>query len=315
VVSDPSVSDLAPVMQAGHNAGDTNHDDKLSVGETWQYTASHTVTQAEIDNGGVVDPNLAFANTASASTDQGASASATASVPVTQSPSMSLSKSGTFNDANSDGFAEVGETISYTFTETNTGNMTLNGVTVTDSGITVSGSAIGSLAPGASDATTFTGTYTITQADIDAGSKDNTATATSDNATSAPATAHVVLPQNPHVSLSETASDANSPPAAGDSLVYTFQLANDGNVTLHDPTVSDTATSGVTAETSGGFNVGDVNNNLLFDPGETWSFTGTRTLSADDIAHGVADTSTGSALGPQNQATNTAMASFTFPHA
>jgi hypothetical protein len=70
-------------------------------------------------------------------------------------------------------------------------------------------------------------------------------------------------------------------------------------VTLHDPTVSDTATSGVTAQQSGGFNVGDTNNDLLFDPGETWAFTGSRTLSASDITNGVPDTASASALGPQ----------------
>ena len=101
------------------------------------------------------------------------------------------------------------------------------------------------------------------------------------------------------------------PPAAGDSLLYTFELTNDGNVTLSNPSVTDTATSVVTLEMSGGNIVGDANNNLMFDPGETWSFTGSRTLSPGDIANGVADTSTASALGPQNQPAS-AMASFTF---
>ena len=65
-----------------------------------------------------------------------------------------------------------------TFTVTNTGNVTLTNVTVTDPLITVTGTPIASLAPGASDAATFTGTYTLTQADIDAGTLTNTATAT-----------------------------------------------------------------------------------------------------------------------------------------
>src|ERR1041385_7185859 len=41
-VTDPSVSNLAPVVSGGFNAGDTNHDNQLSTGETWQYTASYT---------------------------------------------------------------------------------------------------------------------------------------------------------------------------------------------------------------------------------------------------------------------------------
>src|SRR5262249_32071197 len=108
VVTDPSVNDLAAVMSGGFNAGDTNQDGELSIGETWQYTADPTVTQAEIANGGVVDPALAITNTASASTAQGASATASASVSIAQNPSLSLVKAGTWNDANGDHFAEVG---------------------------------------------------------------------------------------------------------------------------------------------------------------------------------------------------------------
>jgi uncharacterized repeat protein (TIGR01451 family) len=96
---------------------------------------------------------------------------------------------------------------------------------------------------------------------------------------------------------------ANAPtnPSAGDSLVYTFSLTNDGVVTLHDPTVSDTATTGVTATLSGLNNVGDTNNNLLFDVGGTWTFAGSRTLTAADIANGVSDMANAVALGPQDQ--------------
>jgi uncharacterized repeat protein (TIGR01451 family) len=304
VVRDPFVSDLAAVTAGGFNVGDTNHDGKLSLGETWQYTADHSVTQPEIDNGGSIS------NTASAATDQGASATATASVPVAQHPAMTLAKVGTFNDANTNGLADPGETISYTFTETNTGNTTLHHVTVSDqgSGVTVSGSPIASLALGASDVTTYTGSYAITQADIDAGFKDNTAVATSDNGTSASATAHVVLPQNAHMALSESVGTPVSLPAAGDALSYTFSLTNDGNATLHDPTVSDTATTGVTAVLSGPNNIGDSNNNLLFDVGETWAFAGSRTLSDADIANGVPeDMTTATASGPQGQMVTTSL--------
>jgi uncharacterized repeat protein (TIGR01451 family) len=73
-----------------------------------------------------------------------------------------------------------GDVISYTFEVTNTGNVTLTDVAVTDpivSPITCpSGNPIPSLAPGASE--TCTGSYAITQADIDAGVRDNTATVT-----------------------------------------------------------------------------------------------------------------------------------------
>ena len=51
VVDDPFTTNEAPVLDGGFNAGDTDQDNLLDVGETWQYTASHTVTQAELDAG------------------------------------------------------------------------------------------------------------------------------------------------------------------------------------------------------------------------------------------------------------------------
>ena len=66
--------------------------------------------------------------------------------PLPEAPGILLVKSGTFNDENSDGNADVGETISYAFTVTNTGNVTLTDVTVTDPLVTVIGGPIASLA-------------------------------------------------------------------------------------------------------------------------------------------------------------------------
>ncbi|MFV8227230.1 hypothetical protein ACNKXV_14875, partial [Christiangramia aquimixticola] len=79
--------------------------------------------------------------------------SATANTTIDQNPLMTLVKDGTFNDTNNDGNADAGETISYTFTVTNTGNVTLTNIQVTDPKVTVSGGPI-SLAPGASDNST-----------------------------------------------------------------------------------------------------------------------------------------------------------------
>ena len=51
VVDDPFTTNEAPVLSGAFNVGDTDQDNLLDVGETWQYTASHTVTQAELDAG------------------------------------------------------------------------------------------------------------------------------------------------------------------------------------------------------------------------------------------------------------------------
>ncbi|MCY1230530.1 hypothetical protein D9M72_429440 [compost metagenome] len=96
-----------------------------------------------------------------------------------QNPGIALIKTAIFNDENNNGIAEAGETITYNFTVTNTGNVSLSDVTINDPlpGVVVSGGPI-TLAVGQSDSTTFTATYAITQADINAGSVSNQAIAT-----------------------------------------------------------------------------------------------------------------------------------------
>ena len=61
----------------------------------------------------------------------------------------------------------VGGTIAYTFLVTNTGNVTLDPVTVADPKVGAVTCPVTTLAPGAS--TTCTATYTLLQADVDAG--------------------------------------------------------------------------------------------------------------------------------------------------
>ncbi|PHR68973.1 MAG: hypothetical protein COA67_11890, partial [Lutibacter sp.] len=95
-------------------------------------------------------------------------------------PMISLEKIGTIgaaDDVNGNGiFGDTGDTITYSFTVTNIGNVDLTGITVSDPLITVVGGPI-DLAVGMSDTMTFTGTYTITDADILAGGVTNVATA------------------------------------------------------------------------------------------------------------------------------------------
>jgi uncharacterized repeat protein (TIGR01451 family) len=83
--------------------------------------------------------------------------------------SISLSAIGTYNDFNNDGFTNVGDVINYQYTVTNTGQQVLSNVQVYFNQFPVSGGPIASLAIGAVDNTTFTSTYVITQADINAG--------------------------------------------------------------------------------------------------------------------------------------------------
>jgi uncharacterized repeat protein (TIGR01451 family) len=102
-------------------------------------------------------------------------------VGLSPQPSISLIKFGappTVALGADDQITDAGDTIDYSFTVTNTGNVPLNNVFVTDPLVTVSGGPIPTLAPGASDSVTFTATYVVTTADVLAFGVENTATAT-----------------------------------------------------------------------------------------------------------------------------------------
>ncbi|KAF2517139.1 Ig-like domain-containing protein [Flavobacterium foetidum] len=92
-------------------------------------------------------------------------------------PSISLIMEAALNDENGNGNIEAGETVTYTFTIANTGNVALQDIIISNllPGVILSGSSI-NLAVGQSDSTTFTATYTLTQADINAGVLSNQAT-------------------------------------------------------------------------------------------------------------------------------------------
>ncbi|MDX6187709.1 gliding motility-associated C-terminal domain-containing protein, partial [Flavobacterium sp. Fl-77] len=91
-------------------------------------------------------------------------------------PSIAIIKTAVFNDENSNGNADAGETITYNFKVTNTGNILLHNITVSDPlpGIIMSGSPI-DLDVNDTDEVSFSAQYSITQNDINIGSVSNQA--------------------------------------------------------------------------------------------------------------------------------------------
>src|SRR6059036_3855940 len=136
----------------------------LAPGATTSCTATHTITQADLNAGSIT-------NTATASGGGATSAPASATVTAIQTKTITLAK-----DASPTTYSTVGTVITYTYTLTNSGNITLAGpFSVSDNKLgTISPCGTGPLAPGAS--TSCTATHTTTQADLDAGSITNIAT-------------------------------------------------------------------------------------------------------------------------------------------
>ena len=161
VVSDSLIPTAAP------SSGD-NGNAKLDVGEVWVWTLPYDITQEMIDSG---SPIL---NTARLQADQISPLSTSASVTIQQSPGLTLVKTGSLQDANGNGRADLGERVRYGFTLRNTGNVALLQVSVTDPALTpqLVGS-VARLAPGTT--ASLSASYVLTQADIDHGSVTNSA--------------------------------------------------------------------------------------------------------------------------------------------
>ena len=87
VVTDP-YADAGSIVRGADVVGD--NDDLLEVGETWGYTAAHTVTQAEIDSNGGGDGELD--NIATADSNETGPDTDDATVPVAQDPALNITK-------------------------------------------------------------------------------------------------------------------------------------------------------------------------------------------------------------------------------
>src|SRR5699024_2408250 len=271
----------------------------LAPGETGTVKGTYTVTQEDIDNKDQVI-NIATAtgtppggdpedpdNPKTPPTDE--------KVPVVNDPEITLVK---LADKE---VLVAGETITYTFTTTNTGNTTLNNVNLVDEleGIsdidylTVNGDAITdasniTLEPG--DVLVAEATYDVTQADVNANEVYNHATAEGtpppkenpedpDNPIEQdPVTdddeAKVPSEHKPEISL-EKSTQKQEVSKAGEVITYKFVVTNTGNVTLDNVQVNDPMLEDL------GIEIELEKNSLV--PGESTVGYGDYTVTQDDI--------------------------------
>jgi LPXTG-site transpeptidase (sortase) family protein len=141
---------------------------ELAPGESMTCTATYTITQEDI-NAGIVENTATVTGEASNGDEVEDSDDAVVEGPKEEA-SIHLDKK-----AEPATYENVGDKITYTFTVTNNGIYTLYDVTVTDPLFSLLYGPIDVFEPG--DSMTYKYTYTITQADIDAGNIANVATA------------------------------------------------------------------------------------------------------------------------------------------
>ncbi|MBM2578011.1 DUF11 domain-containing protein [Jannaschia sp. Os4] len=292
----------APVLVSG----DADGDDALSVGETWTYAASHVLTQEDIDAGGLVNVARATAGTPDGSvvtdvsddgdTGGGDTGDDPTRVGLDREPGIETAKVVTEGaDA-----SEAGDVIRFEITAANTGNVTLDGVTVASDVLTRAdgtelaldagpdfagnddGSGEGTLRPG--ETARWTASYALTQADVDAGGIGNVATVAGTGPDGTPVDdpsdpATVTVDPDPALSLVKRPA-ADAPAAVSEvdeALPFEFVVTNDGNVTItgaitiDDPLVPDAACP-VLAEG--------------LAPGLSTVCTGTYAVTQDDLDRG-----------------------------
>lgn len=259
----------------------TNTCTTVLPGDNCTLSSSHTVSQGDVDAGSID-------NVGSVTSDQvPGPTTASLSTAVAQNPSMSIGK---MLDGNADGDGSLSVTLNdvltYSVTATNDGTVTLTNVAVSDPMLAVTSTSCPSVAPGG--ACVLTSTYTVGQPDVNAGTVDNTGSATSVEV-AGPITANISTPVAQNLAMSVTKvldgnadGDASSSVTLNDVLTYSVTATNDGTVTLTNVTVSDPmlAVTSTSCPSVG--------------PGGTCVLTSTYTVGQPDVNAGTID-NTGSA--------------------
>ena len=280
--------------------------DPLAPGAVGTASAEYVITQEDLDAGGVTNQALATGqdpngdDVTDTSDDDSNLEDDETETELPVDGIISLIKTSIFNDESGDGYAQVGETIDYTFTVTNTGNVTITGLVIDDNVLGITGLPVepDTLLPGESGIATAS--YTITQGDIDAGFVINSALATgqdpdgddvtdiSDNGDETtdddgdgdPTNDPTVTEVGGYTELTLEKvgvwndEDGDNLPEVGESITYTFTVNNIGEVTIYDIVIEDPL-----VDVEGG--------PIDLAPGESDSttFTATYYITEDDLAN------------------------------
>ena len=248
----------------------------------------HTVIQADIDNGSP------FRNTAQA-TDGTLSDHDFANAVLEQDAQLTITKAIT-NGANEP--YGLNELIDYQIVVTNNGDLTLNNVQITDGLLgsnlicnwtaNSSNSTTGANILAPLEVMTCTGSYQVTQTDLDAGSTvENTASVSSNEASIMTASESADLEQaNPELTLTkeidftQTASEV----IVGSTVYYMFTITNTGTVNINGSYVLDPLSGPVACDFLASSDPSSTGN-LLF-PGESVPCSSSYVIQSGDIVNG-----------------------------
>jgi uncharacterized repeat protein (TIGR01451 family) len=287
----------------------------LAPGGQVTCTATYTITQADVDNGSIT--NLATGTGTPPTGPPITTPPSTVTIPSNPNPAITVVKT-----ANPTTVTTAGQTVSYSFLITNTGNVTLTNVHPTEGAFTGSGTlsapicpaGAASLAPGGQ--VTCTATYTITQADVNSGSVTNTATATGTPPTgtppvSPPSTATVTATQTPGISLVKSASPSDAASfTVGQVITYSFVITNTGNTTLTNVHPTEGSFTGSGSLSAPVCPAGAAS----LAPGAQVTCTATYTITQADVDNGsITNLATGTGTPPTGPPSTTPPSTVTIP--
>ena len=222
---------------------------EIKINGTNVISAQYTVTQDDIDKGGVIK-NIVTVGDKETERD----------VNVEQNPGYTAVKT-----ADKEKVTTAGEEIIYTITVTNTGNTTLKDIAVKDDMAGIN-TKIDTIEVGKS--ASVTGTYTVKQSDIDKGGKIHNVATVGDKSPEK----DVPVEQNSSYTAVKTA-DKEKVTTAGEVITYTITVTNTGNTTLKDIAVKD--------------DMAGINTKIdTIEVGKSASVTGTYTVKQSDIDKG-----------------------------
>ena len=234
-------------------------DDTVAAGDTMECTASYAVTQDDLDDGSIT-------NTATIDTNQTGPKTGTTTVRATQTADFTVAKT-----ANAATYNAVDQVLRYTITVTNTGNVTLTGVTIADPLTGDESCPDDTVAAG--DTMECTASYTVTQADLDAGMITNIATI--DTNQTGPKTGTTIVDADRLQQFTVVkATTATSYSRVGQVLNYTITVQNTGNITLTGLTITDALTDNERCP------------HTTLVPADTMTCTASYTVTQDDLDAG-----------------------------
>ncbi len=193
-------------------------------------------------------------------------------------PSSTISVTGS---TSANGFGAAGQTVPFTYLVTNTGASKLTNVAVNASRGSVSCTST-VLLPGGSE--NCSGSYTVTQADVDAGAFTNTVTASGNGFLGVPVTSSpnlVTVPASQAVTTIGLTEGTTSTGygAAGETVDFQYTISDTGTTSVNDLAVTDSVTNGN----------GDVEAvsptcpSVTLAPGQSAQCTATYTITQDDV--------------------------------